>query len=380
MNQLQDIALHVSLLKSDRYRGRLLAMEEICSSLMERGYPQWYLTEHGMRHVANVLRTVSETCRHLGRRLSEHEAFLLTSSALLHDVGMLPFRKGEVALIGDRAWQMAVRDQHAKRSAQFVGHFFPNLLRYPLTGEQIRHLQTMCAAHLKPSVAGVPEIEYVDGEPVRLRLLSALLRLGDVCDVTRRRNSLLFEVLPLPSPSFEKWAKMEFVSAVQVRRQGPLRLLEVNCSVPKTRVADFQALLGSIVLGKIESEFEDSKEHLQAQRGLQVTGVTMKVEGRAMGRSPMPPHYLEAMLAIIREGDRVLAELSATEKWLLGRILRVPAGAPNLASARGTSLKHVENLLAVLQQCKLVRQDPASGAFSVPLEMRARVRRALREE
>lgn len=377
VNRLQKNALHDQIV-GGMYAYRLQALEEICVELLEEGQRSaWELTLHGVRHVRNVLVNLSEFKEHLAWPLSEPEAFLLASAALLHDTGMLPFKREDAELVDDRAWQRAVRETHARRSGEFVTRFFRNKLRYPLRPDHITSIRTLVSAHLMRSVRAVPETAFADGEEIRLRLMAALLRLADVCDVTNQRNSLLFEVLSLPSTSFVKWAKMEFVSKVNVQREGTARYVVVHCTVPRHRMADYEAVLSSLVLGKIRSEFLDSRPYLQARGGLQVSDVRIDVTAGSV-ESPVSSSLLSKLLLLAHAIDRVLSGLSPKEKAMLRYALTTPRTPGFLAERLGTTVKYVENRLAELCKSGVIRENDGGGAYGVPLAVRAQVRDSLR--
>lgn len=124
-----------------------------------------YLTDHGPEHVRHVLENVFKLIEGELDYFNSVELYVLALSVLFHDVGNLEGR-----------------DEHNKRIAQFYDHVRQGL-QY---ANEKALIVRISAAHTgvaqdgtANTLADVPELLHLSGEPVRGRELAAIVRFAD---------------------------------------------------------------------------------------------------------------------------------------------------------------------------------------------------------
>ena len=140
-----------------------------------------YFTAHGIPHLKNVMKHVNILTKDLmetERKLNQYEIFVLCSAVWLHDIGML-VKKEE----GED--HESVRKVHHIRSEEFIKKNREKLL---LTDDNLYiPVGLVSKGHRKVDL-NAPEYEDgFFGDNIRIRLLSAILRISDELDVGHTR-------------------------------------------------------------------------------------------------------------------------------------------------------------------------------------------------
>lgn len=167
-------------------------------------------TDHGVKHAMNVQENLCRLIpRDLPEPLSAFEIFALLCATVLHDVGMLVSNvPGEPS--------REIRVDHFKRSQQFV---IRNYAELGLSEQQARIVGEICRSH------GMPNLDYLAGQlyslrpfgEIRVPLLSALLRLADILDVTyERAPSIVAKNRQLGPTSRRHWEVHRSITDVQI--------------------------------------------------------------------------------------------------------------------------------------------------------------------
>ena len=133
------------------------------------------LTDHGPRHIQHVLENVFKLLEGDLDYFSPIEHYILGLSVLFHDVGNLHGRKN-----------------HSKRIAHFHDHVRPA----PRFAQEKALVVRISQAHTgeamngsRNTLADVPGVWQLDGEPVKTREIAAIVRFADELAEGRQRTS-----------------------------------------------------------------------------------------------------------------------------------------------------------------------------------------------
>lgn len=188
-------------------------VQEIISSVMQvlgfipRTTPN--LTDHGVQHSKNLMEifnNFSQNLDKLGFPLSEPEKYLLTLSIWLHDVGLLITDEKD-------------KERHSVNSIKVMESKAFSMLHDILGKDVFNHLKYIVKYHSSHTeLTEVPQHKTIPD--VRLRLICAIFRLIDGCDITSARTSkvlynLLTENKLLEKNSLKHWkSHLSIVSAI----------------------------------------------------------------------------------------------------------------------------------------------------------------------
>lgn len=202
-----------------------------------------YYTLHGLDHSKSVINILENLIVGLKpeSKLSQIEIFCLVSAAYLHDIGMqIKYSDDE-----DRARMISkskrknytiqdlIRDEHHKRSGTYIKENSKNLKLDNFEAEVIRLISE---GHRKVDLKSNGYDDQVIGNDlIRVRLLSALLRLSDELDITyKRAPDSLFEILKIDMPEYSilQWLKHHYTSGLLVSTAGNITTVDVRCHYP----------------------------------------------------------------------------------------------------------------------------------------------------
>ena len=202
---------------SEAIKSKFMTLLNYCMEHQQKIYEdfnqcRWFV-DHGICHVKGVLMNLDRMLIDAQRRekpfLTELELFYLLAAALLHDVGMSYQGKVEddegKELEGMKK-KLRVREMHGVYSGKMIRNLMAPIKgigfldfrerdiiariaeyhqsRAPLTEEELKRLGES-ALFQSPIEEELFDREH--GERIRLRLLTALLRLADVCDINYDR-------------------------------------------------------------------------------------------------------------------------------------------------------------------------------------------------
>lgn len=211
-----------------------------------------YYTLHGIDHSNNVITILEKLVDGLNPEdnLNEIEIFCILSAAYLHDAGMQckysddAKRVAQISEMKKRPYsvQDLIRDEHHIRSGQYIREHAKDLKLDHVEAECIRlisegHRQTKLESK-----------EYDDQpiglERVRVRLLSALLRLADELDIAyTRAPETLFDILKNDMPGYSRlqWLKHYYTSGVLINTHQEAKgkkktSIEIHCQYPNEDV------------------------------------------------------------------------------------------------------------------------------------------------
>ncbi|MCW3135971.1 MAG: HD domain-containing protein [Canidatus Methanoxibalbensis ujae] len=219
-----------------------------------------YYTKHDITHSHEVIKLLDKILKCGNCVLNEHERFILLAAAYLHDIGMqfpkyigLPPKSKNDYTYEERE---RVREKHHEISAKVILDSPVSLglgeckERYP------DFIATVSKYHRKlPLDAEELEDTSMAGETIRLRLLSALLRLADALDLTYKRVNLeLLKQWDIPFESKMYWYVHYYVQSVDIDKNGCIKVL---LGLPKKYKEDNK------IIGFFENKIKETiKRHL----------------------------------------------------------------------------------------------------------------------
>lgn len=256
----------------DRLRGILDAIR--ASSLELWAVPKHeYYTDHTVAHsdrITTRLDGLSTGIMAGASPLSPHEVYILLAAAYLHDIGM----QNEYFLNGDL---VRIRDQHEKITYEMIVGSIDGTGRFRQLGlhpdpDLVSAVAKVAAGHRHGdlSASQFEQFPYGD-EMIRLRLLAALLRLGDALDIDHRRvlmENLL--VKRVPHESQYHWHRCYYVSGVAIEDE----FIQIGYRLPQG--LGYEDLIIPLVEDEIRRELSKSEVILRrsgAKIGLGDSGI-----------------------------------------------------------------------------------------------------------
>jgi tetratricopeptide (TPR) repeat protein len=231
------------------FSSKLNIIEQEAEKLWKKGeFYHVYYVLHGLDHSNSVIEILGKLIDGLNsaEKLNKTEIFCLLSAALLHDVGMLckysdddekAARKSELKK-RPYSVQDLIRDEHHIRSGRYIKEHVKDL--------QIDHREAECIRLIAEGHRQIKlESNEYDDRPiglasVRVRLLSALLRLADELDLLpERAPGTLLDILKKDMPDYSRlhWLKHYYTSGLLIKTSEPEKgrkrtSIEIHCQYP----------------------------------------------------------------------------------------------------------------------------------------------------
>jgi hypothetical protein len=226
-----------------------------------------YFTAHGIPHIRNVMRYAGffiNALKHTSAKLNDDEVFVLSAAVWLHDVGMMVAKDNED--------ENVTRKLHNIRSYEYIIRNHQDLGLSQ--GDLYIPVARVAKAHRDIDLEDDKYNNYTCfKDPIRLRLLSAILRIADALDVGNARAP--DEVREKLSMSFTKenefhWIKHKYVSCttskIQESEQGQICLqLNIITHIPTEEYS--KRIIEPYVIAPIKEELK-GVEYLFNQNGL----------------------------------------------------------------------------------------------------------------
>jgi len=230
--------------KSERLHIQYLAVAAVAvEGFQKHATLVGYLTDHGEKHVQNLIETLDVLIPNdVKEELNAQEVFLLLCSVHFHDVGLL-YEKQE-----GEDW-LAVRQDHPDRTYDYIHEYYQD---WGLSKAQAYALQNICLGHGGKTLYELPEDVMISRSRVRIRFLSALLRLADELDVDYTRVSrYIMQLKQIPASSLRHWIKHEDIIGVNIDSRS--WTIEIH-AMPRND--EVKALLQEMVADKIQRELD----------------------------------------------------------------------------------------------------------------------------
>ncbi len=219
---MQSVDLVKRLEENPRFFSRFVTLREFVDQILANQIPAVlqavetptdFFTDHGTQHLQRVISKLNALVSLLPTELDDKEVFLLLVGAYCHDLGM--FLGGH-----QNESPQEIRLHHHERSAELIdvlvtGHYI-NLDTFEITVAKI-----IARAHRSVDIDEVPAEHNAEQSVIRTRLLSALLRIADACDLDHTRApeavfNFLFD--NIPQSSRQHWRQHQIVAGVQFNR------------------------------------------------------------------------------------------------------------------------------------------------------------------
>lgn len=232
------------------FRSRLDIIEEEAKKLWQKGelYHPYY-TLHGLVHSHQVIRILEKLIEGLNPddNLNETEVFCLLAAAYFHDVGMLCKYSNDAERAAQKSTmkkkpysvQDLIREEHHIRSGRYIQEHAKDLT---LDHVEVGCIRLIVEGHREKTLESDEYEDHVIGpESVRVRLLSALLRMADELDIDyKRAPDTLFDILKndMPDDSRLQWLKHYYtrgvkMDTVQSANRKRRTSIEIHCQYPR---------------------------------------------------------------------------------------------------------------------------------------------------
>jgi hypothetical protein len=260
-------------LTEESMRARLVNLRESVAPILSNNV-LLHFTDHSVNHSDSLAKLVDELIRPLqstDKRLSSDELFILYAACYLHDIGMQFERANETQVIVDlnlttpwheiplESQQNLIRQNHAAISAEMVRASVS--AEVPIIGLQLtmdyfpNYVAAISEGHTLPVESPRYKTLTVDGPNLRIELLSALLRIADILDLSRRRaNRSKALTLALSLESQTHWWRHHYTEDIVIDQNQ--KLVSVWFDFPPARAAEYRKVVPQIQMPWIESEFD----------------------------------------------------------------------------------------------------------------------------
>lgn len=216
------------LLQGTDYESRLNIIKAHSEIVFKKDVPiHKNYTLHGIDHCKSVISKLNSLVEGIDQKniLTVPEVFYLLSSVYLHDVGMLvtypddEARANEISIKKGVSYskEELIRDEHNSRSGRYITE---HLVDLNLDHVESACVELICKGH---RIVDLNSDDYndrfVDDKCIRVRLLSALIRLADELDVSyTRAPKKLMDLLVADMPEFSQlqWLKHYYTSGVLI--------------------------------------------------------------------------------------------------------------------------------------------------------------------
>jgi hypothetical protein len=237
----------------ENFTSKLNIIEQEAETIWKKGeFYHVYYTLHGLDHSNSVIQILEKLIDGLNseEKLNETEIFCLLSAAYLHDVGMLckysdddknAARKSELKK-RPYSVQDLIRDEHHIRSGRYIMEHAEGL---KLDHREAEYIRLIVEGHRQIKLESDEYNEKAIGlTSVRVRLLSALLRLADELDLLpERAPGTLYDILKNNMPDYSRihWLKHYYTSGLLIEtsesEKGRKRTsIVVHCQYPNEEV------------------------------------------------------------------------------------------------------------------------------------------------
>ena len=257
---------------------KFVKVREFVDTLLSRQLPngmqavltdEAFYTDHGLNHIRSVVSRLGVLNALLPQHLVERECFLLLVAAYCHDVGMLLGRHAGESQSETRAF-------HHERSAELVREFAEKG-HIELDNFELPVVEAIVKAHRIVDLDQIREEHRILGVPIRTRLLAALLRVADACDIDHSRapESVFnfFEDI-IPPLSRDHWARHQIVSDVEFNTERASIVLSADLGRQFTERIE-KARMANTIRKQLEREREAVSDTL-SQYGIYLHRVEVK--------------------------------------------------------------------------------------------------------
>ena len=299
-----------------------------------------HFTDHSVTHsdqLADLIDRLIDPVQRTSHRLTEVELQVLYAACYLHDIGM-QYEKADQTLTYGRnptaqPWAKLspaekrdyLRRWHASISGDMVRQSTNSadpVIGLQLTeGDSPSRIACLCEAHTLPAESErYKELTQPSGN-IRMNLLSALLRLADILDESRRRAQLArSRTLDLDVLAQSHWWRHHYV--VDVTLHFDSGQIELWFSFPPEKAAEYREIVPELQLPPIREELERHRGLMAANSLHWYVGPPRFVPDPQSDAQIMPPEVQAEMARQLRQrrsGEATQHMMLALQEFLQHR-------------------------------------------------------------
>ena len=188
-----------------------------------------HYTKHGIDHSERISQYLGKLLEDFPTLLNQQERFVLLAAIFLHDIGnQLPKYAGiPIKLTYSIEELEKIRKNHHLSSYEAVKDSIKVNAELPLglnlCKEYTDFIADLCKYHRKLDLKDLKDT-HIAGDPLRLHLLGAFLRLGDELDADFRRVDMeVLNIIDIPTESKFYWWSHYYVQSISID-QGHIKL------------------------------------------------------------------------------------------------------------------------------------------------------------
>ena len=188
-----------------------------------------HYTKHGIDHSERIVQYLGKLLEGFPALLNQQERFVLLAAIFLHDIGnQLPGYAGiSIKSTYSTEELEKIRKNHHLSSCQAIKDSIKVNAELPLgldiCKEYTEFIADLCKYHRKLDLKHLKDTN-IAGDPLRLHLLGALLRLGDELDTDYRRiDMVVLNLIDIPTDSKFYWWSHHYVKSISIE-QGHIKL------------------------------------------------------------------------------------------------------------------------------------------------------------
>ncbi len=248
-------------------KAQLVAVKEAAVEIWNAPQHRHYTDHKPEKHSERIIKKLDAMAQNMEPPLATTEIFILLASAYLHDIGMQYRHSTELSLDD-------VRNQHHTLSRQMIEGSISDTNSFRTVGlksEFADEVALVSEAHRKVDLAAPQFDPLPKGDQViRLRLLSAMLRLADALDLDY--NRVIMDNLKLEDVGDSRlhWWRCHYVDGVNIHEGS----IDIACAVPSE---DYGYYIRASLENEVRSEVENVRPFLWPQIKLAVGNVTVRV-------------------------------------------------------------------------------------------------------
>ena len=299
-------------------------------------------------HSERIIEKLDAMAESIEPLLTSQEVFVLLAATYLHDIGMQ-------RRLGEQMTLEEVRENHHLASKEMIEGSISNPSEFPrlnLEPEYVDEVALVAAAHRRLDLT-LPEFEDrpKGGGVIRLRLLSAMLRLGDALDLDARR--VLMDNLKLQSVSTTSrvhWWRCHYVEGLVIRNGD----IQISCAVPNEV---YKYYLQTSIENEVRAELQKMQPFLWPQVKLTFGSVPPRVSATKQAMS-------DADFALLRQQvNQEVERSSILNAEEMGRLRRFEENAAHQAALEGqrlsgpdppSAIEHLQRAAVLFERLGLV--------------------------
>ena len=221
-----------------------------------------HYTDHSIKHSIRIVGIISKIIENIDLQFNEEEKFILLSAVLLHDIGMQTPNYddlGELPLSPEALEK--IRKKHHEYSERLIVDSIQcsenekYYLGLNSKEEFVDDIALVAKYHRKMNI-GILDNDVIGDKIIRLKLLCALIRLGDCLDLDYRRvdvEKLLIYNIPIESKFY--WYTHYFVQGLSIEAQK----INIFFKFPK-QYEDKETVTNKIIeyiIGEIRNQIDE---------------------------------------------------------------------------------------------------------------------------